>query len=178
MVKKVAIFGGECKEIKSLVGYLKNINSDVDIYLIVKKQDNCDYCKITDNNLIQVRYDGNLDYLKFFFKSIEVDKIISIINVYNEEYEEYELKNTLKKNFEFGLDMLEGVSVSNNKDVINIIQKPNWSYDRAEVIYNSVEMALNYASDYYKKAFKINIENVKINYGNEFCKELKIEEII
>lgn len=131
------------------------ILNDTELYIIIRKEQTKKVLDELGNNITIIRYDGNTEHLKLFFKSIDADI------VYNLSYfckDRCNIKEFIDKNYTFITDILEGLKSSPRTRFINLKEKYKLDDENEPLEVNSAILkSMEIIIKYYTQKCNINI---------------------
>ncbi|MGL5379528.1 NAD-dependent dehydratase [Clostridium sp.] len=155
MLKKVVLLGSDDWFLVYFSKYL--ILNGSEVYIIVKKDDDVKVLDNIGNGVIINRYDGNIDHLALFFKSIDADIVYNLSYISKDNKEDVHLNEMIYNNYLFILDILEALTESSKTKFVNLVDKKDLDENGvANDIYSAIGKSMETIINHYviKKEIK------------------------
>lgn len=148
MIKKVVLLGCDDWFLVYFSKYL--ILNGSEVYIIVKKDDDVKVLDNIGNGVVINRYDGNVDHLSLFFKSIDADIVYNLSYISKECTENIDFNGMIYNNYSFVLDILEALTESCKTKFVNLVDKKDLDEKGiANDIYSAIGKSMESVIDYY-----------------------------
>ncbi|MCF0148011.1 MAG: hypothetical protein HUJ77_06380 [Clostridium sp.] len=166
MEKRIVVLG-EISEF--LIEFCKDlISRNLEVFLALKKNQELSMLKEIEGKVSLIKYNDEVDEIKFILKSIEPEIIYNLYGVNNKK----ELKELIEKVFLKNILLLEELRESNNSILINVIEKTERDEKGNPLsVYTAVIDSLNKVNKFYRDFYKI---ETSTTYIDEYKQALKI----
>lgn len=146
-MKRVVIMGIDDSFTVYFSKYL--ILNNIEVYFVIRKDEELQIIKELGNKVTVVRYDGNTEHLKLFFKSIEPDVVYNLSGVYKDKVHYKNTRELLDKNFCYIIDILEALTENSKIRLVNMVNKIDENNNLPKDLYSVVIKSLQYVVKYY-----------------------------
>lgn len=157
MKDRVIIFGSSDNFLLYFVKYL--ILNNIEIYLMLRKNEEIPIIKDIEKDVTIIRFDGNIEYLKLLLKSIEPKVIYNLYELNLDD--KYEIRDLINSNYLNVILILEALITSTNTKLINLVSKSKIDEKGNPVdLYSAVQKSLESITMYYKNIYNIDAYTV------------------
>ncbi|ATD54520.1 hypothetical protein [Clostridium chauvoei] len=157
MRKRIVLIGAIDEFMVYFSKYL--ILNNTELYIVIRKEQTKKVLDELGNNVSVIRYDGNTEHLKLFFKSIDAD-IVYNLSYFCEDREN--IKDFIDKNYTFITDILEGLKVSKKTRFINLREKYELDENNMPIdIHSAILKSMDLIRKYYIKKCGLNIIDIE-----------------
>ncbi|WP_291650913.1 NAD-dependent dehydratase [Clostridium sp.] len=152
MKDRAIIFGSSDNFLVYFVKYL--ILNNVEVYLILRKNEEIPIIKDIEKDVIVIRFDGNIEYLKLILKSIEPKVIYNLYELNRDD--KYEVIDLVNINYLNVILILEALTTAGDVKLINLVNKSKIDEEGNSLdLYSAVQKSLESIILFYKNRYSI-----------------------
>ncbi len=165
MEERIVILGEISEFLIDFCKYL--LSKNLEVYVALRKNLEPTRLKEIEGKISLIKYNDEVDEIKFILKSIEPQIIYNLYGVTNKN----DLKELIKKVFLKNILLLEELIESNNSVLINVIERTERDEQGNPLsIYTAIVDSLNKVNKFYRDFYKI---QTSIVYRDEYEESMK-----
>ena len=166
MEDRIVVLGEISEFLIDFCRYL--VSLDLEVYVALRKNNEFSKLNEIEGKISLIKYNDEIDEIKFILKSIEPKIIYNLYGVINKD----DLKELIEKFFLKNILLLEELRGSNNSILINVIEREyRDKMGNPLSTYTAILDSFNKVSKFYMDSYKI---ETKIKYKDEYEKIIKI----
>lgn len=144
------------------------ISKKLEVFVALRKNQELSNLKEIEGKISLIKYNDEVDEIKFILKSIEPQIIYNLYGVTNKN----DLKELIEKVFLKNILLLEELKESNNSVLINVIERTESDEKGNPLsIYTAIVDSLNKVNKFYRDFYKI---QTSITYRDEYEERVKV----
>lgn len=166
MEERIVVLGEINEFLIAFCKYL--ISKELEVYVALRKNQGLPKLKDIEGKISLIKYNDEVDEIKFILKSIEPQIIYNLYGAINKN----DLKGLIEKFFLKNILLLEGLRESNNSLLINVIERTERD-DKGKPlsIYTAIVDSLNKVNKFYRDNYKI---EARTKYRDEYENTIKV----
>lgn len=167
-IKKIFVTGATGFIGSNLVKAL--VEKEYEVYVLVKKNSNMMLIENVKDKIHIFEYEEDIQSLIEYFEKVSPDLVIHLASLFLSDHKTEDVENLIKSNILLGTQILEAMTKSNTKNIINT--STSWQHYNNEnynpvCLYAATKQAFEDILKYYVEAKKISAINLTIfdTYG-------------